>query len=252
MNRLAPLALLALLAPACGDDGPSPGTLDVTIYGEEYIEDTIPADVFADGWSVTFDTFVVGLGQVAGQAGHDAEEVSFTVDDDFDLAVGTDGAGHPVHTFEDAPGGTYDHFGYLIDGVAVAGSATDGTDTVTFAWAFDIEVVHSHCDTGVTVDGDEQTVQITIHGDHLFYDDAVSEEPAVAFQAIADADGADGSAADGDITAAELAAVDISVFERYQVGSLPIDDLLEFVTHQVTTVGHLNGEGHCEEVSVRD
>ena len=34
--------------------------------------------------------------------------------------------------------------------------------------------------------------------------------------------------------------------ERYGVGSLPISDLRAFVTHQVGTVGHIDGEGHCD------
>ncbi|MEZ4472315.1 MAG: hypothetical protein R3F60_16270 [bacterium] len=63
----------------------------------------------------------------------------------------------------------------------------------------------------------------------------------MAFDLIAAAD-ADG---DGLVTEAELAAVDISTQERYQVGSRPISDLWRFIEQQATTVGHIDGEGHC-------
>lgn len=250
-----PFGLLCAVLPvplaACGDDGHdhdhAAGTLAVSIYGEDFIEVGVPAEAMSDGWAVTFDAFDVTIAGVTAQAGHDADELSFDTPRTFQLATDTGGAGQAVHTF-DAPGGVYDHFGYVIDGVTVAGSATDGTDAVTFDWTFDVLVSHSHCEIEVTVDGTDEAVEITIHGDHLLHDDAVAAEPLLAFQAIADADGAEGSTPDGDVTTAELAAVDLSTFERYQVGSLPIATLLEFVTHQATTLGHVDGEGHCEDV----
>ena len=84
---------------------------------------------------------------------------------------------------------------------------------------------------------------------HLFYDDAISDEPNVAFQLMADAD------ANGDnaVTLDELAAVDIRAQARYQVGSLKtpaghtITNLRQFLEYQVITLGHINGEGHCED-----
>ena len=39
------------------------GTLEVTIYGEPFIEEKIPTGVFVDGWEVTFDKFLVHLRQ---------------------------------------------------------------------------------------------------------------------------------------------------------------------------------------------
>jgi hypothetical protein len=130
----------------------------------------------------------------------------------------------------------------------IAGSATDGSVTKTFDWQFDVALAIGHCEVDNVIDGDAATMQATIHADHLFYDDAVSAEPNVAFQAIADAD--DAGDADGDITLDELTAVDITGFERYQVGSFDIEDLGAFVRQQVTTVGHVNGEGHCADVEL--
>lgn len=85
--------------------------------------------------------------------------------------------------------------------------------------------------------------EITIHGDHLFYDDLFSETPNVAFDLIAAAD-KDG---DGVITELELRKLDIRAQDRYQVGDLTaITDLWSFIEQQTTTLGHFNGEGHCD------
>ncbi len=273
-HRFASTLLVTALFAGCGDDPLAAGQFEASVYGEEFIEEGIPADVFADGWSVTFDRFLVSVGGVRAQAGHDAGEQMSDAYTIVDLAEATGGDGHVIATL-DVPGGAYDHFGYALvhdaDSTAlnvdaadadamraagyalwVQGSATDGTDTFTFDWGFTFGLVITHCEIAVTIDGGSGGAQATIHADHLFYDDAVSAEPDVAFQAIADADGADGTEPDGDITPAELAAVDITTFERYQVGSLDIDDLWGFVSHQVSTVGHVDGEGHCEDVTVLD
>ena len=78
-------------------------------------------------------------------------------------------------------------------------------------------------------------VQITVHGDHLFYDDAMSKDPALRFAdiALADADG------DGRVTEEELSAYDIRPLPNYQVGSLDIYNLFDFIAHMTTTLGHI-------------
>jgi hypothetical protein len=50
---------------------------------------------------------------------------------------------------------------------------------------------------------------------------------------------------DGEVTQAELTARDIRGQARYQVGNIPATNLWAFIAHQATTVGHINGEGHC-------
>jgi hypothetical protein len=239
------------------------GTLEARVYGEAFIEDTIPMDVFVDGWSVTFDSFLVSIGGVTAQAGHDTEELTEHGFHVVDLARPSDGAGYVIARF-DAPGGTYDHFGYVLapsasainlnaDGaefdalktsghsVRVRGTASRPGRSVTFAWGFGLTAVHAHCDVAQDVDGDTVAIEATIHGDHLFHDDLVAEEPGVAFDLIA---------ADGLVLQPELAATDITGEARYQVGSFDVDDLWGFVSHQVGTLGHVNGEGHCEDVIV--
>ncbi|MCY1057894.1 hypothetical protein [Nannocystis sp. SCPEA4] len=249
------IALLPLLfVCACGSAGER--TLEASVYGEEFIEEGIPAAIFSDGWSVTFDKFLVSVGDVT---------VSDTPLGDegaphqiFDLAQPSDGAGFSVAM--DTVDVQSEHAGYVIgpsndpvagnaseedvalmkDGgysIHVAGTATRGAESLTFIWSFSTRTIYADCALQGSSD-----VQLTIHGDHLFYDDLFSETPKVAFDLIASAD--DG---DGEITADDLAALDITTQERYQVGDLTqITDLWSFIEQQTASLGHINGEGHCE------
>ena len=264
-TRLASLAL-ATLAAACGDDGAAPGTLSVTIYGEEFIEEGIPAETFTDGWAVDFERFLISVGEVTAAVGEDDPSIDAAGYQIFDLAQGSDGEGFLVAS-GDVPGGGYDHVAYRVGAdedaeagnaspddvilmtgggyaLYVEGTATRDDETMTFAWAFTGATSYSHCEGTAEVDGGEASTQITIHADHLFYDDLVSSEPNVAFDLVASAD-EDG---DGDVTQAELAAIDITGEERYQVGNNDdVTDLWTFIDFQVSSVGHIDGEGHCED-----
>jgi hypothetical protein len=275
MLRKLAITTLSLLAAACSE---SPGTITATVYGEDFIEEGIPAAAFSDGWSVAFDRFLISIGSIAAKAGEGAREVGVPGFFLVDLAQASGGEGYELATF-DAPGGTYDHYGYRIApdqaatpvnvqaadatamkaagySIRVVGSATKPGATKSFDWGFTLKLTHAHCEVSSKVDGNGVTVQSTIHADHFFYDDAVSEEPEVAFQLIADADGMAGSPADGAITPAELAAVDIRSQTRYQVGSNrdpagnAITNLRQYIELQATTLGHINGEGHCEDLLV--
>jgi hypothetical protein len=114
---------------------------------------------------------------------------------------------------------------------------------VRFAWGFAGVTRYVDCETAARVEaGGVGASQLTIHADHLLYDDLVSAEPRVVFDLIAASDG-DG---DGVVTAAELEGRDISGEARYQVGNAAVDDLWGFVAAQVGTLGHIDGEGHCE------
>lgn len=260
-----------MLASACAHES---GTLKSTVYGEEFIERGIPADNFEDGWSVEFDSFVVSIGDVSASASDGAQVADpgvFIVE----LAHDSEGNGFELASLA-APAGHYDRYAYRLipsatpmnlnadaraattmaaEGysVWVRGTATKDSVVKTIDWGFSMKLAYAGCALGGTVDGDELVAQATIHADHLFYDDAISDEPNLAFQLIADADGAAGEPADGNISLAELEAVDIRGLPRYQVGSLrdaegdSIDNLRQYIEHQVVTVGHINGEGHCKE-----
>ena len=95
---------------------------------------------------------------------------------------------------------------------------------------------------GALEDGGTATIQLTIHSDHLFYDSAVSSDPVLRFAeiALADADGDDA------VTQAELAAFSLNTLATHGVGSLDIDNMWDYIHHMTTTLGHIDGEGHCD------
>lgn len=261
VRRHGPTSFLALglFLGACADDA-GQATLRVTAYGEEFIEDRIPADVLVDGWTLELSRFLVAFEAV--EADGEPLEGSFVVDltrssggEGHDLGVLTLPAeGEPRLSFRVAPPGpdasprsaTDDDVTTLVDAGAsmwVAGAATKGTQRVSFTWAFTTSTHYVECrSTAELRDGEEASAQLTIHADHLFYDDLDSETPNVAFDLVAAAD-ADG---DGDVTMQELRATDITGQARYQVGSRDVTDLWSFIEVQTGTVGHIDGEGHCE------
>lgn len=256
--RLLPLLALA----ACTPDV-SPTTLVVSIYGEDYIEEQIPAAEFIDGWSLTFESFVVSVGALSAAGEPFDGGPGFRL---IDLSVGSSGAGFELDRVTLDPV-AYRDIGYVIapdrDAVAVnvsqpirqmmlveglsilvSGTANRGAEEKHFLWGFKTRTGYTGCESTATVDGDgPMPSRITIHGDHLFYDDLFSETPNVAFDLIAAAD-ADG---DTEITEAELRAIDITTQARYQVGDLTeITDLWSFIEQQTATIGHFDGEGHCD------
>ena len=48
----------------CGGGSDGSGAASFNTWGEDYIESEIPADVFADGWSITYQKFLVNIGHV--------------------------------------------------------------------------------------------------------------------------------------------------------------------------------------------
>ncbi|MDC0723045.1 hypothetical protein [Nannocystis bainbridge] len=230
-------------------------TYEASVYGEEFIEEGIPTAIFSDGWSVSFDKFLVSVGdiRVADQPLGEEDE-PYRI---FDLAQASDGAGFPIIdgtiTAENpsadyvvgpssdviAGNATEDDVALMKTGghsIYVEGKATRGGESLNFIWGFSTRTRYSGCDLAGSTD-----VQLTIHADHLFYDDLFAENPKVAFDLIAASD--DG---DGELTADDLRGVDITTQERYQVGNLTnITDLWSFVEQLTATLGHINGEGHC-------
>ncbi len=259
----------ALFAINCGGDA-GPGLLEISIYGEEFIEDEIPAAELVDGWAIHFDEFLISIGDVSAAVGDDgAAELSDGQYRIFDLAEASAGAGYAV-TAAVVEGGAYDNVSYRIaaassavagnaeaadvtfmvdEGLAVyvRGTATREAVTKTFAWSFTGATSYGDCHGTALIDDSDASSQITIHGDHFFYDDLVSDSPNLAFAAIAQAD--DDGDGDGEVTAAELAAFMLATQERYQVGSLDIDNLWDYLDYSTTTLGHIDGEGHCDTIT---
>lgn len=259
-NIVGALVLLAACAP-------DEGELEVRIYGEAFIEEGIPATVFADGWTAQFDSFLISVGQVSVAPGGDVaalDDFGFQV---YDLVTPSMGSGQRVFGGQVAAGRQTASFVVGPDAEAVAsgvseadlarmrdgdlalyvaGSASKAGVTKRFAWGFQTRTTYSGCESAAVVAADAPaTVQLTIHSDHLFYDDLFAEEPGVRFDLVAQAD-VDG---DGEVTQAELLAVDLRPLTNYQVGSTGIVDLWHFIEHQTRTLGHIDGEGHCDNTA---
>lgn len=224
------LSSLLVLLLACGGSGE--GVLTVSVYGEAFIEEGIPASE-TDGWSVTFERFAVVLRDV--KVGDREVVVTYPID----LTKPSDGAGYTMGSGP-VPSGEYTDASFTIARIELEGAATKGEETKTFNWVFDEAVHYSDCDTTTVVpDGGSATFQITIHADHLLYDSLVSETPGLVFQGIADAD-ADG---DGEITREELSVADLGAYDPGSEGD--IDNLWDYLAAQAASVGHADGEGHC-------
>ncbi len=256
MKRIAAMSLLLF---ACDSDPAADGTLRVNAWGEDFIEQGIPAEAFVDGWSVTFDAFIVSLDAI------DADGVSLPGSYVLDISRPSQGAGQELGMLS-VPDGQVPALSWsistakadastdlgdeVVDAMVGAGAslwargvATRGDEVKTFDWVLDVSARYVECDTEAPVVQDDVTdAVLTVHADHLFYDDLDSEEPNVAFDLIAAAD-ADG---DGAITLEELRSQSLSGQTRYQVGGRDIDDLHGFIVAQARTLGHINGEGHCE------
>ena len=178
MPSMSPL-LLALLAFGCSQD-PGEGELLVVAYGESFIEDGIPAAEMDDGWAITFDRFDVVIADVSvGGSSLDAG-------DTLDLAQPSNGEGQQLGSLT-VPAGDHSDASFQLDAVSLAGTATLGGVTKQFDWSFEPNVHYSDCEAVTTVpDGGQGALELTLHGDHFFFDSLVSGEPAVVFQALAE------------------------------------------------------------------
>ncbi|MEW5737993.1 MAG: hypothetical protein AB1938_03650 [Myxococcota bacterium] len=262
------------LLAGCGGGA---GSVTFTTWGEEYIEDRIPAQAgakagFVDGWEVSYARFLVVLGEVTlakktGEAGP-KQTAPLVVDLKKPGPV-------ELFAFQDVPATKWDKVSFAvapatssatrIGAIAAAdvermktgglslfveGTGTKGTVTKRFAWGFTTNTLYDECQNddfgeGVAVPtGGNEVVQLTIHGDHFWYDDLESPDARLRFEAIA---GADGNL-DGEVTLDELAAVQLTSLPlgQYGTGSAgSVKTLEDFVTSLSRTVGHFRGEGEC-------
>ena len=282
---LAALAAACAGAGPDSDDGAGDGkgTVTFTTWGEEFIEQEIPpaADgetIVEDGYTIRYTKFLVVISDLTMAEEGKAPAASLGTPKLFDMHAPGPKA---VVAFTDLPGKAYPHVSYGIApataAVEVSAGATDadkelmvsngysmyveGTvskDAVTksFAWGFTTNTLYERCkgeiagketDGVVVTNGGNDAVELTIHGDHLFYDDLQTPEAKVRVDNIARADADD----DGKITLEELAAVQLADTTKitagtYGTGSAAgINDLRAFVEALSRTVGHYRGEGEC-------
>jgi len=282
-NTRVAFAVLALLAlapvPACSSSSSSDGqgAVAFSVWGEEFIEQEIPAAEFADGFSVRFDKFLVAVADVSVAEAGGAPAATMKEQKLFDMHVPGERA---VVTFPNLPGKAYTHVSYRIGPVTAAAVVSEGATeadkqlmvaggfsvyvegtlkkdatTKKLKWGFRTNTLYDRCEgeiagkmtEGVVVtNGGTDNAQLTIHGDHLFYDDLQAAEAKVRGENIAAAD----KNGDGEVTLEELAAVKLTDIPKdkgtYGTGSAAgINDLRAFVEALSRTVGHFRGEGEC-------
>lgn len=261
MTRATPIATLfaCSLATGCkgGGDGPEDGTLDIRIYGGDYIEEGIPADKFSDGWEVSWDTFIVALDSVATTA--DEDETRYL----FDLTAVSGGAGNKVARLRSPSG--MPKLGYRISygpaategnataetvttfvenewSIYVEGSAVKDAVNLTFAWGFTTKTTYEECEVAEMLpESGEVRTLITIRAQQMFQDKVGEEGADVRFDSIAAAD------ADMDtiVTPSELQAVEFGTLVGYDAGDAEVTNLFEMVKAQVARLGHIDGDGRC-------
>lgn len=271
------IAFLAFALGVVGCSSTETGTVTFTTWGEEYIEEGIPAgdDGFVDGWSVRYDQFLVAFANVriadgSGELAAESNE-QFVVDN---VRAGS----KQLLRFEGVEAKAWDAVSYEIRppearatlvnatradlellttsgySLYISGTATRDDVVKSFALGFQNATRYHSCQAeqggkqvaGVVVaNGSEEVIELTTHGDHFFYDRLQGSAGAnlatsLRFDTIAMADADD----DGSVTADELAAQIIDV-ELYDPSGLPAGDMLTFMTGLARTVGHFRGEGEC-------
>lgn len=280
MKNVPSTVALALVAVACSSSSSSDGvgTAKFTTWGEEYIEREIPSADVEDGWTIKYDRFLVVLGDVSVGSKGAAPVAKMPGTKLFDMHAPGEKS---VVDFSSLPAKAHDHVSYMIkpaaqdtalaDGateadkqamiaggfsIYVEAKATKGAETIAFKWGFKTATLYDNCvgeiagketEGTVVTNGGTDTIQLTIHGDHLYYDDLQAKEAKVRFDAIA---GADTSPKDGIVTLDELAAVKLTAIPKekgpYGTGSAAgVADLRQFVEALSRTVGHFRGEGEC-------
>jgi hypothetical protein len=261
---------VALTAGLAGCGGV--GELSLTAWGEDYIEQGIPAAAFEDGFTVRYTKFLVVLKdfslatktRVKGPSQATAQVVDVTKPGPLELQL-----------FKGVEALKWDHVSYGIgpspaavgagevsaadvevmkssgSSLWVEGTVSKSGVSKSFSWKFDVDTHYGACTNpdfgeGVTVpSGGKVSVELTIHGDHLWYDDLQSPAAKVRGSAIT---GADGNG-DGVVTQQELAAVQLTSLPLGQYGTggaSSVKTLNDFVRALARTVGHFRGEGECE------
>ena len=289
LSRILFGALMATTAAsstvACGDDN-GKGTVTVTTWGESFIEDGLPSDVFPkDHWSVKYSKFLVDYHSVA--IADENNNVAAKLDHPLVFDMTKKATGNPKTLFtaeleakpwpnvsyqvgpisDDATAGDLasdtdvtllrtDQASVHVEGIA---TSPDGTNK-SFNWSFSPATLFQDCHgeqdgkdvQGVLVtNGGNQIVELTVHGDHLFYDDLQSEEAVPRFQALADADANN----DGEVTLAELDQVPLYTIPidkgTYGTGALGnVNTLGDYERTLSRTIGHYRGEGSCNSKEV--
>ncbi len=221
---------------------------DVPASGEEL---WMFEELEAGRWEFNYET----PGAAHGGMRHESVE-----EDDFDFMVENDFTYHIEGSLEKEDGESCPPSDLAdVGDLEPNGNTSGGNDcydnpNISFTISAQAETVFGPCEIdevpGVSVpEGGAQTVAISIHGDHIFFNGfPEGDEGGISRQAqwLADCD----LNLDGTVTQEELEAVtpaDLPVMEDYQFGGAPIEptDMYQYVRAQLKTQGHYQGEGEC-------
>ncbi len=247
--RLRSLRALALALGGCAsgclpvDTRPPPATVLVTVSGSAGVRSGIPSASMSDGWSVTFDRFLVAIGESSlerdsctpySDAGYrrviDAQQPAPQKLSQL-FGLGTCGVSFQVRNPEQGTllgvGVTEQELALMLtpggdayapsSGISmlVRGRATKGASTKTFSWTFRTPRL-SYVDCAPTpgadplvltlVGSEALTLGVELHGEALFQDQLDPAKAKLWFGPFADADDKTGNA-DGEVTLDELGNV---------------------------------------------
>ncbi len=283
MKRFIALALISV--SSCGSDDVGKGTAKFTTWGEEFIEEGIPANAdgesgFLDGWSLKYDKFLVvfhGI-TVADSGGKVVATMpgSKFVDN-------TKMGRKDLVTFANLDAKHFDRVSYqikpaLADSEVVSGSAADrdmmvqngysfyvegsatkdmsGTQVKkTFHWGFKTATQYNDCqqpeESGMPIQGivvtkgGTDTSELTTHGDHLYYD-RLKASPDPAVKTSLRFE--EKAAADKN-NDGEITLDELNAtpidVRTYDPSGLSAPSLGAFMTSLARTIGHFRGEGEC-------
>lgn len=287
-----PIALgtlaVALSAGACTADGT--GTLAVRVSGEEAVREGFAPPEVVDGWTVTFEQYLVAIGPIELATSGGERHVDDTVYV-ADLFAGD----AVIAEYEGLLATRWDRFSFylrppetddevvavgtvtdedvqrMVDGdfnIAVQGQASKDDVTVDFSWGIDAASHNLDCTNGVdgtagvvvTANGRTES-EVTFHVEHLLFDALGSENARLRFEAIAAMADADGHVAWEALAQQSLtdlrdangdALLDADGARVvYDPGSSDATDLQAFIEAAVRTQAHLGGDGLCTIGSAR-
>jgi hypothetical protein len=289
--RLDCIALVGLAIAGCGSDGgrSGNGNLSVLLEAEETIVDGLQSGTgeenILDGFDVEFNRYIASIGfvQMAQIDGNNPQSSSVVGIADLTSLPTT----LPQLTaFTGIATGQYTEFGFEtpapeadvvninsvpaeeVDAMVangwsfvIEGTITQVSDgaTKSFLIEADVPTVYSACaveglEPGVNVSANS-SVDLTLHGDHIFFNGFPEEEGNVQrlAQWLWDVEDTDGNDV---LTRVDFeAATDVGslfpsppqgVYELTGGPITPINDAWDFIRAQLGTQGHIFGEGECE------
>ncbi len=284
--------LFAALALGCGlnaclpaDTRPPPGTLVVNVTSDESLSPERAPFETDDGWSITFERFLLGIGNTGFQEDDDAcndyqgfgseygrlldmqagktqrlSEMRFLGTCDFAFEVAqprlSDVLGENV-TEAELAAMRYPADDAFTTGRGVAlhamGSARKGARVKHFDWEFRQRLSFEHCrvdgESGVELSSEEsKTIEILASGSVLFQ--RTRDDAALRFDAFAEADDLHGDG-DGNVTLEEMAEVTVepeaAPGRGGSSGPEAIHTLADLVyLGLVPEVARYRGDGTCE------